>query len=122
MSPNENNILEFYLYLAETYRSALKDVETMRFDLQVIATPERLELINQYRADFQESLEELTSIDEQLDNLIARNESDNLLVSAFLACKEASGFLQGLSKYIIVGVNNTEANLIFYENQINGSH
>lgn len=76
ISPNENNIKEFYLYLHDEYQIASAEIENMRFDLQWIATPERLQIINSHRTNFQEYLQELArkvilGVDHAEANLIA---------------------------------------------------
>lgn len=121
MSPNKNNIEEFYLYLHDEYQIANAEIENMRFDLQWMATPERLQIINSHRIEFQEYLQELISMDKFIDDL-TNNASDHSIQCVCVKCKELCSALQKLARKVILKVNHAEANLIVCNNQLPTLH
>lgn len=117
ISPSENNIEEFYVYLYQEYQVAVTEMEKMRFDLQWMAIPERLQIINLSRAQFQKYLEELTLIGGLIDDVIY-NTSTPTTRALGIKCKELCNVLQKLARRVISKVNRVESNLIFCDNKL----
>ena len=117
ISPDESNIEEFYSYLHEEYQMAVAKIEEMRFDLQWIAIPERLQIINLSRSQFQEYLHELVSLGKFIDDMI-HNTSNTSTKHICFKCKELCHALQKLAKSVIMGVEHAESNLIVCDNQL----
>lgn len=121
ISPSENNIEEFYVYLYQEYQVAVAEMEEMRFDLKWMAIPERLQIINLSRAQFQEYLRELALIGELINDVIY-NTSNPTTRAVGTKCKELCHVLQKLAQRVISRIDRVESNLIFCDNKFIALH
>lgn len=109
------SIDEIYIYLDGLYKVNKVEVPKMDFETKRLASPEVIEFIRTYKGMFDFYLQELDDIDNIIDSTAQK---PKLTKEEQRLCKQSKSLCRSLRKLandVVIGIKQTEANLIHYE-------